>query len=74
MYTASLIFLGQITDHRVTDHQRDLLVEAEKYRLLAAARRRHGRFRKDAADAPAVRERPAGTLATCGPSVAAPAR
>jgi hypothetical protein len=71
MYTPSLIFLGQIIDHRVTDRQRDLIVEAEKYRLLAASRRRR---RRAAADAPEARERTVGTLAGCGPSAAAPAR
>jgi hypothetical protein len=66
MYTAALMLVGQITDH-----QRELIAEAERYRLLAAARRRN---RRERGTEPVVRDRPTGTLAPCGPSVAAPAR
>jgi hypothetical protein len=65
MYTAALMLVGQ-----VTDRQRELIADAERYRLLAAARRRRRRERAE----PEVPNRPAGTLAPCGPSVAAPAR
>ncbi|HKT05602.1 MAG TPA: hypothetical protein VJT31_39305 [Rugosimonospora sp.] len=69
MYSAALMFVGQLSDR-----QRELVAEADRYRLLAAARRRRRRERDDA-NAAVPRERPtAGTLAPCGPSVAAPAR
>jgi hypothetical protein len=57
-------------------HQRDLISQAEEYRLLAAARRsrRARRAAGDAAIMPAVRGRPAGNLAACGPHAAASAR
>ncbi len=68
MYTAALMLVGQLTEHH-----RDLIAEAERYRLLAAARR-HRRRERDDGSGPVPRERPTGTLAPCGPSVAAPAR
>jgi hypothetical protein len=57
-------------------HQRDLIEQADSYRLLAAARRsrRARRGAGDAAVTPAVRGRPAANLAGCGPHVAASAR
>ncbi len=56
--------------------QRDLISQAEEYRLLAAARRsrRARRAAGDAAITPVVRGRPAGNLAACGPHAAASAR
>lgn len=54
------------------EHRRELIAEADRYRLLASAlriRREQDRERKAAA-----RARPAGTLAACGPREAAPAR
>jgi hypothetical protein len=69
MYTAALMLVGQITDR-----QRELIAEAERYRLLAAARRRRRRERTGTGAEPAVQDRTTGTLAPCGPSVAAPAR
>jgi hypothetical protein len=51
------------------DRQRELIAEADRTRLLSIARRA-SRARK----APAVRGQPAGTLASCEPSVAVPAR
>jgi hypothetical protein len=57
--------------------QNELIAEAERSRLLAAARR--GRRRAaatgpDSGIAPEVRGRPDGTLTACEPRVAAPAR
>jgi hypothetical protein len=51
------------------DRQRELLAEADRHRLLTFARRAR-RARK----APAVRGQPTGTLASCEPTVAVPAR
>ncbi|MGX6605258.1 hypothetical protein ACWKSP_24445 [Micromonosporaceae bacterium Da 78-11] len=51
------------------DRHRELIAEADRYRLLAATRAAR-RARK----APAVRGRPTGTLASCEPSAAVPAR
>jgi hypothetical protein len=51
------------------DRNRELIADADRYRLLTLARRAR-RARK----APAVRGEPAGTLALCEPSVAVPAR
>ncbi|MEN3304163.1 MAG: hypothetical protein V7603_365 [Micromonosporaceae bacterium] len=69
MYTAALMLVGPITER-----QRELIAEAERYRLLAAARRRVRRERNGAGKEQVARDRPAGTLAPCGPSAAAPAR
>jgi hypothetical protein len=57
------------------DHHRELIAEADKSRLLTSARlirkaRRASRARK----AEAVRGQPTGTLASCEPSAAVPAR
>jgi hypothetical protein len=51
------------------DHHRQMIAEADKSRLLTMARRAR-RARK----APGVRGRPTGTLASCEPSAAVPAR
>ena len=51
------------------DHRRELIAEADKERLLTGARRAR-RARK----ALAVRGQPTGTLASCEPSAAVPAR
>ena len=51
------------------DRHRELVAEADKQRLLTIARAAR-RARKVAA----ARGRPAGTLASCEPSVAVPAR
>jgi hypothetical protein len=51
------------------DRRRDLIAEADRGRLLTSARRVR-RARK----APAVRGQPTGTLASCEPSAAVPAR
>jgi hypothetical protein len=53
----------------VNDRHRELIAEADRERLLTSARRVR-RARK----APAVRGRPTGTLASCEPSAAVPAR
>ncbi|SNY48598.1 hypothetical protein [Paractinoplanes atraurantiacus] len=50
-------------------HQRELVAEADKWRLLRSAREAR-RARK----AQAVRGRPTGNLASCEPSAAVPAR
>ena len=57
--------------------QRQLIAEADRSRLLAAARRgrrRAGSGSPDSGNAAAVRDRPDGTLAACEPRVAAPAQ
>jgi hypothetical protein len=51
------------------DRHRQLIAESDKKRLLTLARRAR-RARK----APGVRGRPTGTLASCEPSAAVPAR
>lgn len=51
------------------DRQRELVADADKQRLLTIARAAR-RTRKAAA----ARGRPTGTLASCEPSVAVPAR
>jgi hypothetical protein len=48
--------------------QRELVAEADRYRLLAAVRRARRALR------PTQRGRPDGTLITCAPRAAAPAR
>jgi hypothetical protein len=53
----------------VHDRHRELIAEADRQRLLTSARRAR-RARK----APAVRGHPTGTLASCEPSTAVPAR
>jgi hypothetical protein len=51
------------------DRRRELIAEADRERLLTIAfRARRGK------KAPAVRGQPTGTLASCEPSAAAPAR
>jgi hypothetical protein len=52
--------------------QRDLVAESEKARLLASAR--EARKSRKARKARAVRGQPTGTLASCEPSAAVPAR
>lgn len=54
------------------DRHRELVAEADRERLLATARR-SWRARRGPKAAP-VRGQPAGTLASCEPSVAVPAR
>lgn len=56
-----------------TAKQRDLIAEADRYRLLRSARRARRRDAKPV-DEPLSRGRPAGTLAGCGPRAAVPAR
>jgi hypothetical protein len=51
------------------DRHRELIAEADRTHLLSIARRAR-RARKT----PAVRGRPTGTLASCEPSAAVPAR
>ena len=51
------------------DRRRELIAEADRERLLTSARR----VRRDR-KAPAVRGQPTGTLASCEPSAAVPAR
>ena len=51
------------------DRHRELIAEADRERLLTIAREAR-RARK----APAVRGQPTGTLASCEPSAAVPAR
>ena len=54
------------------DRYRELIAERDRERLLTSARvaRKARRARKD----PAVRGQPTGTLASCEPSAAVPAR
>jgi len=54
------------------EHQRELIEEAGRRRLLSLARRNR-RERNDKVTKPAVRGS-TGTLAACGPQEAAPAR
>jgi hypothetical protein len=54
------------------ERHRELVAEAERSRLLAMARA--ARWGRTARKAPAVRGRPAGTLAPCEPSAVVPAR
>ena len=51
------------------ERHRELIAETEKRRLLSSARRA-----RKARKSQAVRGRPTGTLASCEPSVAVPAR
>jgi hypothetical protein len=56
-------------------HQQQLIAEADRHRLLTAARRSRRDRAKDDADRNAVaRGRPTGNLATCPPRAAAPAQ
>ncbi|MQA81738.1 MAG: hypothetical protein GEV10_25235 [Streptosporangiales bacterium] len=60
---------------QIRDHQRDLLAEAARSRVLTAALRRRRAARKAAAPAEsAPRSVPESTLAACGERAAAPAR
>jgi hypothetical protein len=54
------------------ERNRELIAEAERRHLLANARA--ARWGRRARKAPAVRGRPAGSLAPCEPSVVVPAR
>ena len=54
------------------DRQREMIAEAERSGLLARAR--EARWGRKARKAPAVRGQPAGTLWSCDPSAAVPAR
>jgi hypothetical protein len=54
------------------DRRRELIAEADRERLLTSARVARGARRGK--KAPAVRGRPTGTLASCEPSGAVPAR
>ena len=56
-------------------HERELIAEADRQRLLSAARRRRqAGAGRHAAKSPVARGRPDATLAPCGPHAAAPAR
>jgi hypothetical protein len=54
------------------ERHRELVAEAERRHLLGTARA--ARWGRRARKAPAVRGRPAGSLTTCEPSAAVPAR
>lgn len=54
------------------DRRRELVAEADRERLLSVARR--ARRARRARPGALVRGQPAGTLASCEPSVAVPAR
>jgi hypothetical protein len=54
------------------DRRRELIAEADRERLLTSARAARGVRRSK--KYPAVRGRPTGTLASCEPSAAVPAR
>ena len=54
------------------ERHRELVAEAERSHLLSSTRA--ARWGRRARKAPAVRGRPAGTLAPCEPSAAVPAR
>jgi len=56
------------------DRHRELVAEADRQRLLTIARAARRARRAPAVQAPAVRGRPAGTLRSCDPSAAVPAR
>jgi hypothetical protein len=57
------------------ERQRELIAEADQYRVLRAARRvRRARGAHRAEIVAAAPARPAGTLAPCEPRAAAPAR
>jgi hypothetical protein len=56
----------------VNDRHRELVAEADRMRLLNSGRA--ARRARRASKAPAVRGRPTGTLASCEPSAAVPAR
>ena len=56
-----------------SDRQREVIAEADRRRLLTSARLTR-RARRAARKASAVRGQPLGTLATCEPSAAVPAR
>jgi hypothetical protein len=58
---------------QVQQRQHELIADAEKFRLLVAARRRRRERSRAGADA-TVRGRPTGTLAPCGSRAAQPAR
>jgi hypothetical protein len=51
------------------DRRRDLIAEADRRRLVTMAR-----MARQARKAPAVRGQPTGTLASCEPAAAVPAR
>ena len=51
------------------DRHRELIAEADRERLLTSAR-----VARRARKVPVVRRQPTGTLASCEPSVAVPAR
>jgi len=53
------------------EHQRELFADADRGRVLTTARR--ARWSRRAGKAP-VRGKPTGTLASCEPSAAVPAR
>ena len=54
------------------DRQRELIAEADRSRLLTIAR--EARRSRRAGKAPAVRGQPTGSLRSCEPSAAVPAR
>jgi len=54
--------------------QDERIAEAERSRLLAAARRHRRRSRADGESSLAARGQPDGTLTACDPHVAVPAR
>lgn len=54
--------------------QQELIADADRHRVLRAARRRGHRAAAHPADEPLSRGRPAGTLASCGPRAAVPAQ
>jgi hypothetical protein len=57
------------------ERQHAMIAEADRYRLLATARRaRRERARGGTGIKAAARGRPAGTISSCEPSVAAPVR
>lgn len=69
MYEAELLLA------QAHDHQRDMIAEMDRYRLLASARRsRRGRRARDARGTTPVRGRPAGTVNGCGQHEVARAR
>ncbi|GAA4708217.1 hypothetical protein [Phytohabitans rumicis] len=60
---------------QANDRRRELIAEADQERLLNIARlARRARRARQAKQDPAARGRPAGTLASCEPSAAVPAR
>ena len=67
-----MLYHPEIMLNLAHERHRELVAEAERSHLLRNTRA--ARWGRRAPKAPAVRGRPAGSLAPCEPSVAVPAR